>query len=184
MPHQTVGLSICMKNSMKIHKIAGVLCALQSVTNLGSKCNQTSPLNFDPARHRASSSSVVRSSDLELGGPPGARNFSELSGRQNSPSSKQLMLRRRVLMCARSNLSVAPEIIVYSFIPVRTKTRLFPLSLHQKQSLSHQRLQLSQRGNRHQWRRRQRWREPHPNLITMLIPVFQGHPSHTYLNLK
>ena len=29
---------------MKIHKIAGVLCALQSVTNLGSKCNQT-PLN-------------------------------------------------------------------------------------------------------------------------------------------
>ena len=36
-----MGWSICMKNSMKIHKIAGVLCALQSVTNLGSKCNQT-----------------------------------------------------------------------------------------------------------------------------------------------
>ena len=34
-----------MKNSMKIHKIAGVLCALQSVTNLGSKCNQTPPLS-------------------------------------------------------------------------------------------------------------------------------------------
>ena len=33
-----------MKNSMKIHKIAGVLRALQSVTNLGSKCNQTPPL--------------------------------------------------------------------------------------------------------------------------------------------
>ena len=29
---------------MKIHKIAGALCALQSVTKLGSKCNQTSPL--------------------------------------------------------------------------------------------------------------------------------------------
>ena len=33
-----------MKNSMKINKIARVLCALQSVTNLGSKCNQTPPL--------------------------------------------------------------------------------------------------------------------------------------------
>ena len=30
---------------MKIHKIAGVLRALQSVTNLGSKCNQTPPLS-------------------------------------------------------------------------------------------------------------------------------------------
>ena len=46
MPHKTVGWSICMKNSMKIHKIAGVLCALQSVTNLGSKCNQTPPLRL------------------------------------------------------------------------------------------------------------------------------------------
>ena len=33
---------------MKIHKIAGVLCALQSVTNLGSKCNQTSPERASP----------------------------------------------------------------------------------------------------------------------------------------
>ena len=44
MPHKTVGWSICMKNSMNIHKIAGVLCALQSVTNLGAKCNRTPPL--------------------------------------------------------------------------------------------------------------------------------------------
>ena len=44
MPHKTMGWSICMKNSMNIHKIAGVLCALQSVTNLGAKCNQTPPL--------------------------------------------------------------------------------------------------------------------------------------------
>ena len=44
MPHKTVGWSICMKNSMSIHKIAGVLCALQSVTNLSAKCNQTPPL--------------------------------------------------------------------------------------------------------------------------------------------
>ena len=35
-----------MKNSMKIHKIARVLCALQSVTNLGSKCNHTPPLRY------------------------------------------------------------------------------------------------------------------------------------------
>ena len=46
MPHKTVGWSICMKNSMNIHKIAGVLCALQSVTNLGAKCNQTPPLTY------------------------------------------------------------------------------------------------------------------------------------------
>ena len=39
-----MGWSICMKNSMNIHKIAGVLCVLQSVTNLGAKCNQTPPL--------------------------------------------------------------------------------------------------------------------------------------------
>ena len=44
MPHKTMSWSICMKNSMNIHKIAGVLCALQSVTNLGAKCNQTPPL--------------------------------------------------------------------------------------------------------------------------------------------
>lgn len=28
---------------MKIHRIAGVLCPLQAVTNLGTKCNQTCP---------------------------------------------------------------------------------------------------------------------------------------------